>query len=113
MSDTYFALVTVVTLTGMFVGLSISLFVTFRLLKKYSDYGDSSCGFEDYSPWGLHFDRMSDDVVPEEKNHFFFIYADNPYVNIARSIPEQLLKNEETKRNAVKTDGPDFPEFQM
>lgn len=89
----FYMAVMISLLTALFTSLSIALFITFVLLKKYSDYGDSTCGIDEYSHRGINIRRRIDNVMPDEKNDYFSVYADNPYENKTHSIPEQLLKN--------------------
>lgn len=42
---------------------------------------------------------MKDNILPIEKNDFFFIYAENPYENTEHAIPEQLMKNTREAQN--------------
>ncbi len=92
--DAYFALILSI-LFCFFTALAVSLFITYRLLKKYNDFGDSSCGIEEYSRFGVDYSVKRNDVNPVEKNDFFLCYAENPYENVVHSIPEQLIKNGE------------------
>ena len=80
-------------LIAVFTSLSISLFITFVLLNRFSDYGDSSCSIDEYSQWGINYRLRKDWILPTEKNDFFFIYGEDPYENTDHAIPEQLLKN--------------------
>ena len=86
-------------LIAIFTGLSISLFITFIMLNKFNDYGDYSCSIEEYSQLGINYRLMKDNIGYYEKNDYFFIYAENPYENTDRAIPDQLLKNTREARD--------------
>lgn len=92
--EAYFALIFSI-LFCFFTALAVSLFITYRLLKKYNDFGDSSCGIEEYSRFGVDYISMRDDADPSEKRYFFLHFGENPYENAVHSIPEQLIKNGE------------------
>ena len=81
----------------MFTSVSIAIFITYRILEKYNNYGDSSCRLDDYSLNGIKFKRSNDNVTPEEKSYHFNVFGENPYEDRVHSIPEQLLKNSEKK----------------
>ena len=90
-------LISVITL--VFTSLSYSIFITYLILKKFSDFGDSSCKIDEYAPKGLGYTRMVDDVPPNEKYFLFEQYAVDPYFTKQHSIPEVLLKNDEKSKN--------------
>ena len=77
----------------VFTGVSITMFVVYKILNKYSNFGDSSCKMDDYSLRGIHYLRDIDDVPSNEKRLLFAAYGANPYEGRQHSIPEQLLKN--------------------
>ena len=81
----------------VFTAASYALFITYRILKKYSDYGDSSCKLQEYSQRGIGYYRTVNDAPENEKRLLFIEYGENPYASIKRSIPEVLLKNEPEK----------------
>ena len=93
-SEAYFPLILTIIFC-FFSALSVSLFITNKLLSKYNDFGDSSCGIDEYSALGVDYERMLNGVDPVEKNDFFLYYGENPYENAVHSIPEQLIKNGE------------------
>ena len=101
-SEFYYA-VTITIIICIFTALSLALFVTYKLLSKYNDFGDSSCGLNDYSRFGITYNRTRDNVLPQEKYDFFVCYGDDPYEGIEHSIPEQLLKNSK-KEEQQKTE---------
>ena len=82
----------------LFTSVSYSMFITYLILKKFSDFGDSSCKIDDYAPKGLGYTRMVDDVPPNEKYFLFEMYAVDPYSTKQHSIPEVLLKNDEKSK---------------
>ena len=86
----------------IFTGLAFSLLITYKILKKYSDIGDSSCDIKEYSRSGIHYNRMIDDAVVNEKHFLFADYGVDPYAEKKHSIPEVLLKNAEKDRKKYK-----------
>jgi hypothetical protein len=94
-TDSFYWALIISILLCLASAVSVTLFVTYKLLSKYNDFGDSACDINEYSRFGINIDRMRDDVVPQEKYDFFLYYGDNPYENAVHSIPEQLLKNGE------------------
>ena len=88
----------------IFTGLAFSLLITYKILKKYSDIGDSSCDIKEYSRTGIHYNRMIDDAVVNEKHFLFADYGVDPYAEKKHSIPEVLLKNAEKDRNKYKSE---------
>lgn len=77
----------------VFTGISITLFVVFKILNRFNDFGDSFCKMDDYAPRAIHFLRDIDDVPSNEKRFLFAEYGENPYEGRQHTIPEQLLKN--------------------
>lgn len=77
----------------VFTGVSITLFIVYKILNKYSNFGDSSCRMDEYSLRGIHYLRDMDDVPSTERHFLFSNYGVNPYKGRQHSIPEQLLKN--------------------
>ena len=71
----------------------IAIFITYRILKKYIDFGDVVCSIHQYSSNGIKYTVNRDNVLLYEKNDYMLVHGDNPYENLERSIPEQLLKN--------------------
>ena len=88
----------------IFTGVSFALLITYKILKKYSDIGDSSCDIKEYSRTGIHYNRMIDDAVTNEKHFLFADYGVDPYSGRKHSIPEVLLKNAEKDRNKYKSE---------
>ena len=88
----------------IFTGVSFALLITYKILKKYSDIGDSSCDIKEYSRTGIHYNRMIDDAVVNEKHFLFADYGVDPYAGRKHSIPEVLLKNAEKDRNKYKSE---------
>ena len=82
----------------VFSAVGITLFVVYRILNRYNDYGNFVCPLEEYSKNGIRYTRVRDNVLPMEKNEYFMDYGYNPYEDIERSIPEQLLKNQMENR---------------
>ena len=46
----------------IFTGISYAIMITYLILKKFNDFGDSSCKLSEYSPRGIGYTRMVDDV---------------------------------------------------
>lgn len=88
----------------IFTGVSFALLITYKILKKYSDIGDSSCDIKEYSRTGIHYNRMIDDAATNEKYFLFADYGVDPYAEKKHSIPEVLLKNAEKDRNKYKSE---------
>ena len=83
----------------IFTGLAFSLLITYKILKKYSDIGDSSCDIKEYSRTGIHYNRMIDDVATNEKYFLFADYGVDPYAEKKHNVPEVLLKNAERDKH--------------
>ena len=94
-ADETFLVVIISALIFAFVSIGIACFVTYLILNKYNNFGETSCSLYQYSTNGVSYKLQRDNVLLEEKNEFFSVWGDNPYANIERSIPEQLLKNAE------------------
>ena len=77
----------------VFTGISITMFVVYKILNRFSNFGDSSGKLDDYSPRAIHYLRDIDDVPSTEKRLLFAEYGENPYDGRQHTIPEQLLKN--------------------
>lgn len=88
-----YTLVAVITLG--FTSLSYSIFITYLILKKFNDFGDSSCKLGEYAPKGPGYTRMVDNVPANEKYFLQADYGVDPYSTRKHSIPEVLLKNME------------------
>lgn len=84
----------------VFTGISITLFVVFKILNRFNNFGDSFCKMDDYAPRAIHFLRDIDDVPSNEKRFLFAEFGENPYEGRQHTIPEQLLKNAD--KNADK-----------
>ncbi len=78
----------------VFSAVGITLFVVYKILSRFNNFGDSSCILDDYSKNGIRYTRNRDNVLPVEKNDYFLVYGENPYTDVERSIPDQLLKNQ-------------------
>ena len=73
--------VAVLTFIGIliFTGVSIALYVAYRVLNKYSNFGDSSCNINEYTRKGISYERCRDEVTPNmkftlfDKNTIFYI----------------------------------------
>ena len=83
----------------IFTGVAFALLITYKILKKYSDIGDSSCDIKEYSRTGIHYNRMIDDAVVNEKHFLFADYGVDPYAEKKHNVPEVLLKNAERDKH--------------
>ena len=83
----------------IFTGVSFALLITYKILKKYSDIGDSSCDIKEYARTGIRYDRMIDDAIPKEKYFLFADYGVDPYAEKKHNVPEVLLKNAEKDKH--------------
>ena len=81
----------------IFTGVSIALFVAYKILNKYSNFGDSSCNINEYTRRGIQYERCRDDVDTNAKFRLFADYGVDTYGNRKHKIPEQLLKNADKK----------------
>ena len=92
-------IVAVLTFIGIliFTGVSIALYVAYRVLNKYSNFGDSSCNINEYTRKGISYERCRDEVTPNMKFTLFADYGVDTYGNRKHRIPEQLLKNADKK----------------
>lgn len=82
----------------VFTAVAFALFITYKILKKYNDFGDSSCKMDDYALNGIRYERQGDRVPTSDKYHLFADYGNNPYEDRKHSIPEVLLKNAENDK---------------
>ena len=83
----------------IFTGISFAMLITYKILKKYSDIGDSSCDIKEYSRTGIHYNRMIDDAATNEKYFLFADYGVDPYAEKKHNVPEVLLKNAERDKH--------------
>ena len=79
----------------VFSAVSFAVFVTYKILNRYTNFGDSTSNMDEYSLRGIDLSRCRDDVPVSDKYHLFADYGMNPYENNRHRIPEQLLKNKE------------------
>ena len=77
----------------VFSAVSFAAFITYKILNKYTNYGDSSPALDEYSARGIDMTRMRDDVPVSDKYHLFADYGMNPYEDNKHRVPEQLLKD--------------------
>jgi len=83
----------------IFTGVSFALLITYKILKKYSDIGDSSCDIKEYSKTGIRYNRTVDNAPAIEKSFLFADYGVDPYAEKKHNVPEVLLKNAENDIN--------------
>jgi len=83
----------------IFTGVSFALLITYKILKKYSDIGDSSCDIKEYSKTGIRYNRTLDNAPAIEKSFLFADYGVDPYAEKKHNVPEVLLKNAENDIN--------------
>ena len=81
-ADETFLVVIISALIFAFVSIGISCFVTYLILNKYNNFGDTSCSLYQYSTNGVSYKLQRDNVLLEEKNEFFSVWGDNPYANV-------------------------------
>jgi hypothetical protein len=86
-------IILIIGVTLLFTSVSYSIFITYLILKKFSDLGNSSCKLNEYAPRGLDYKRMVDNVPTNEKYFLLADYGVDPYMDKKHSIPEVLLKN--------------------
>ena len=89
----------------IFTGVSFALLITYKILKQYSDIGDSSCDIKEYSRTGIHYNRMIDDAATNEKYSLFADYGVDPYAEKKHNVPEVLLKNAERDKHILGNRG--------
>ena len=89
----------------IFTGVSFALLITYKILKKYSDIGDSSCDIKEYSRTGIHYKRVIDDAATNEKYSLFADYGVDPYAEKKHNVPEVLLKNAERYKHILGNRG--------
>ena len=78
---------------SVYAGFGITVFIVYHILNKFNNYGDFSCGIDEYTRKGIHFMRNLDEVPKNESNFLFSNFGDNPYEGREHKIPEQLMKN--------------------
>ena len=83
----------------IFTGVSFALLITYKILKKYSDIGDSSCDIKEYSRTGIRYNRTVDNAPAIEKSFLFADYGVDPYAEKKHNVPEVLLKSAENDIN--------------
>lgn len=98
-SDGAYFVFTIFLFFSIYMAVAITLFIVYKLLNKYNNFGDTTCNLDEYSPWGIKYNRMRDDVLIHEKTDFFLYYGENPYEGRKHSIPEQLIKNGEKNKS--------------
>ena len=77
----------------LMAGAGAGMFVVYRILRKFNDFGDSTCSIDEYSRKGIHYSRQLDEVPPQEKTFLFANFGANPYEGVEHSVPEQLIEN--------------------
>ena len=94
-SDAFITILLTFGSLSVFTGVSYAIMITYLILRKFNDFGDSSCKLDDYSPRGIGYMRMIDDVPSNGKFFLFTEYGSDPYVVKHQGIPEILIKNSE------------------
>ena len=87
-------------LLWLFLSSSVVVYIIYRIMNKFNNFGDSTCTIDEYSRNGIHFRRNVDKVDRHEQRFLFANFGENPYEGIEHSIPEQLLKNSERDEDA-------------
>lgn len=72
----------------------IAAFVTYKILNKWANFGDSTPNMYEYTLQDIDYIRSRDRVPTTDKLFLFDEYGDNPYEGRRHSYPEQLIKNE-------------------
>ena len=83
----------------IFTGISFAMLITYKILKKYSDIGDTSCDIKEYSARGIQYNRRVDDAITNEKYYLFADYGVDPYAGNKHNIPEVLIMNAEKDKH--------------
>ena len=78
---------------ALYIAFGVTVFIIFKILNKYNNFGDSSCDIDEYSRKGIHYMRNLDGVPKNEAGFLFSNFGNNPYEGRDHRIPEQLLKN--------------------
>lgn len=73
----------------------IAVFVSYLILKKFNNFGETPCSIFQYSKEGINYTRIRDYVLPDDRNDLFLYYGENPYPEKTGIVHEQLLKNSE------------------
>lgn len=100
-TDALLIIIIVSAAVFLFTCVAISIFIMYRILNKFNNFGDTECSLYQYSYDGIRFRVNKDNVALEEKNEFMETYGKNPYEEVERTIPELLIKNAE-KANSEK-----------
>ena len=104
-ADETFLVVIISALIFAFVSIGIACFVTYLILNKYNNFGDTSCSLYQYSTNGISY-KLSAVIMSflKKRTNYMLVKGDNPYENIERSIPEQLLKTLKIRlRNSLRS----------
>ena len=73
-ADETFLVVIISALIFAFVSIGIECFVTYLVLNKYNNFGDTSCSLYQYSTNGVSYKLQRDNVLLEEKNEFLLLH---------------------------------------
>ena len=96
-SNEFFIAFVISALIFLFACVAISTFITYLVLNKFINFGETECSIHQYSTDSIRYKVNTDNVLLDEKNEFFFLHGSDPYEGIEREIPEQLIKNGEKK----------------
>ncbi|MBR1797831.1 MAG: hypothetical protein IJ757_07465 [Clostridiales bacterium] len=76
-------------------GIGMAIFIIYKIINKYNNFGDSTCTIDEYSKYGINYTSVEDAMPFVERSYFFSRYGENPYEGVTRSIPEPLTKRKE------------------
>ncbi|MBO4638026.1 MAG: hypothetical protein J5685_12900 [Clostridiales bacterium] len=82
---------------GMWIisGIGITVFIMYKILDKYINYGDSSGDIHEFAVGDIDYIRYIDEVSQHERTLFNDNFSIDPYEDIKRSVPEPLKKEHE------------------
>ena len=95
MTDTLFLVYALFAGMLIYSAVAISMFITYLVLNKNNNFGDSAPDLEEYSSLGIRYTREVNDAPKSEKNYLFSEYGENPYDQRSHRYPEHLLRRRE------------------
>ena len=78
-SDGVYFVFTIFLFFSIYMAVAITLFIVYKLLNKYNNFGDTTCNLDEYSPWGIKYSRMRDDVLIQEVDVSFLKQGIGPH----------------------------------
>lgn len=73
----------------------IAAFVTYTILNKWANFGDSTPSMYEYTLQDIDYIRSRDRVPTTDKRFLFDDYGENPFEGKKHRIPEPLLKGQD------------------